>query len=71
MHKKYSGDDVWKALLANANVGGENVHRGAVLGTLLGAEAGAAALDPKLVDGLFHKAEIGREIDALVAALDA
>ena len=46
-------------------------HRGAVLGTLLGAEAGAAALDPKLVDGLFHKAEIGREIDALVAALDA
>ena len=29
MAKKYDDGDVWAALVANANVGGENVHRGA------------------------------------------
>ena len=29
MAKKYEDGDVWAALVANANVGGENVHRGA------------------------------------------
>jgi len=69
MTKKYSGGDVFQALLNNANVGGENVHRGGVLGVLLGAEAGAAALDPKLATGLYHSAEIEAEIAALLKAL--
>merc|ERR1712194_595394 len=33
---KYAASDVGVALLASANAGGENVHRGAVLGALLG-----------------------------------
>ena len=47
------------------------VHRGAVLGALLGANAGKAALDAQLVDGLTAKAEIAKEIDALLAAKEA
>ncbi|KAK7232032.1 ADP-ribosylglycohydrolase [Aureococcus anophagefferens] len=69
MAKKYGGDDVFDALLVNANVGGENVHRGAVLGALLGANKGRSRLPPRLVDGLAATSEIAAEIDALVAAL--
>ena len=32
------GDDLRGCLLANANAGGENVHRGLVLGALVGAQ---------------------------------
>ena len=67
---KNGGGDVWSALLANANRGGENVHTGAVLGALLGAEAGFSALAPELSAGLVNRVEIGAEIDAVVAALD-
>ena len=69
MAKKYGGDDVFDALLVNANVGGENVHGGAVGGALLGANMGRAQLPPRLVDGLAATSEIAAEIDALVAAL--
>lgn len=61
--------DVWSSLLFNANVGGENVHRGAVLGALLGAHAGVAGLPPALIDGLAAKNELTVEIDAFVAAV--
>ena len=47
------------------------VHRGAVLGALLGANAGKAALDAQLIDGLTAKAEIAKEIDTLLAAKEA
>lgn len=59
---------VWRALLANANVGGENVHRGAVLGAALGAAAGFTNLDRRLVDGLAAKDQLASEIDAFVHA---
>lgn len=36
---KYS-ENIEKAILANANAGGENVARGGLLGTLLGAAYG-------------------------------
>jgi len=71
MAAKYEKANVWSALLANANVGGENVHRGAVLGAALGANAGAAALPAALKDGLFKSAGLAIEIDAFVAALKA
>lgn len=64
-----AGGDVWRALLANANVGGENVHRGAVLGAAMGARAGLGALPAVLFEGLHHRAEIAQEIDAFVAAV--
>lgn len=65
-----NGGDVWAALLENANRGGENVHTGAVLGALLGADAGMAALAPELAGGLVNRVEIGAEVDAVVAALN-
>ena len=38
---KYSGDPE-AGLIANTNLGGDNAHRGSVLGALLGAESGAS-----------------------------
>jgi len=58
---KYGGD-FQAALLANANCGGENVHRGEVLGALLGAAHGAARIPDALKQGLRHRAEIEAEI---------
>jgi ADP-ribosyl-[dinitrogen reductase] hydrolase len=63
---------VWDALLANANVGGENVHRGSVLGAILGARAGLTRIrteSPGLVDGLYHSGELAKEIDDFVRAV--
>jgi len=56
------------ALLANANVGGENCHRGSALGALLGAANGARAIAAPWTQGLRAGAEIEGEIRA---ALDA
>ena len=56
-------------LLANANCGGENVHRGAVLGALLGAEVGLSGIDPRFVDGLKDSEVIRSEIDSFVAVV--
>lgn len=39
-------------LVANTNLGGENVHRGSVLGCLLGAENGLAAWPARWLEGL-------------------
>jgi len=63
------GEAAWDALLANANVGGENVHRGSILGAILGARAGYKTLPPKLVDGLYAKEQLEQEIEAFVGAV--
>lgn len=56
-------DDPRAGLLANANVGGDNVHRGALLGVLFGLSQGQEERDwfAQLVDG----AEIAQETDIL------
>ena len=66
-YKYYS--DPYKALLVNTNLGGDNVHRGSVLGTLLGLQSDAVANNwfSQLVD---HSA-IEQEITALVSAASA
>jgi ADP-ribosylglycohydrolase len=64
-----SGVTCWQALLANANIGGENVHRGAVLGAILGALAGDDTLPTEMTDGLYDKGSIHREIDAFVESI--
>jgi ADP-ribosylglycohydrolase len=58
--------DPWQALRVNTNLGGDNVHRGIVLGVLLGLQSNTVATNwfEKLVD---HSA-IGLEINALVNA---
>ncbi len=59
------------ALLANTNVGGENCHRGAALGALVGAAHGAAAWPAELRGGLADAARIEEEAAALGAAAEA
>jgi len=58
-------------LLANANVGGENVHRGIVLGALLGAEAGEQGIPEHLKTELKDYRKIKEEIDAFKAAISS
>jgi len=65
---KYGGD-FRNALLANANTGGENVHRGEILGALLGAAHGAAAIPEELKRGLKYHAQIEEEIRAFLASV--
>jgi ADP-ribosyl-[dinitrogen reductase] hydrolase len=43
-----------EGLIANTNLGGDNVHRGSVLGALLGAANGLEAFPSRWVDGLHH-----------------
>jgi ADP-ribosylglycohydrolase len=57
--------DFEKALLANVNAGGDNVHRGMVLGMILGAAT--ASIPSKLIDGLVAKNELEKEIEAFAA----
>lgn len=60
--------DFREGVLANANAGGENVHRGLVLGAILGAEAGASNIPKDLKSGLRHSAAIEKEIQEFVQA---
>jgi ADP-ribosylglycohydrolase len=59
-------DDPWQALRVNTNLGGDNVHRGIVLGTILGLQTDTVAANwfNQLAD---HKV-IAKEIDAALAA---
>lgn len=62
---KYA-DDPNKCLLANANAGGENVNRGAVLGGIMGAAHGMGRWDPALLSGLTDSTEIKDIVDEFV-----
>lgn len=54
-------------LIANANLGGDNVHRGAVLGTLLGLSSAETVAN--LFSGLKDREVINREIDSIVSSV--
>jgi len=56
--------DLRTALLVNANLGGDNVHRGMVLGVLLGLVSGET--ESEFYGSLIHRAEIESEIMALL-----
>ena len=60
-------DDPAAALLANTNCGGENAHRGAALGALMGAAHGAGAWPAHLKGGLAAAAEVEAEAKAFGA----
>ena len=68
MAYKYA-DSFEKAVLTNTNVGGENCHRGAALGALMGAALGESRIPPRFIEGLHDSAGIRREIDDFVTAL--
>jgi ADP-ribosyl-[dinitrogen reductase] hydrolase len=60
-------DDIEAALIANTNAGGDNCHRGAVLGALLGAALGVAAIPERWIQGLTAYAELEAEIERFIA----
>lgn len=60
-------DDFEAALIANANVGGDNCHRGAVLGALLGAALGPAAIPERWIQGLTARVALDEEIENFIA----
>lgn len=62
-------DSFEAAVLSNTNVGGENCHRGAALGALMGAALGEAAIPPRLITGLSQHEALRQEIDAFCAAV--
>lgn len=59
-------DDFESALIANTNVGGDNCHRGAVLGAILGAALGVAAIPERWRQGLTAHAELETEIEGFI-----
>jgi ADP-ribosyl-[dinitrogen reductase] hydrolase len=64
---KYAGD-FEGGVIANTNVGGENCHRGAVIGALLGGVAGRDRLPARLIEGVHEAAALHTRIDALIGA---
>ncbi|MBU0602765.1 MAG: ADP-ribosylglycohydrolase family protein [Gammaproteobacteria bacterium] len=57
--------DARGGLLANVRAGGDNCHRGVVLGALLGAAGGMDALPPEWVRGLHAHAQYQPLVEAL------
>ena len=55
------------ALIANTNVGGDNCHRGAILGAILGASLGVAAIPKRWINGLTAYTELNVEIEKFIA----
>lgn len=60
-------DDIEAALIANTNAGGDNCHRGAVLGAILGAALGVAAIPERWIGGLTAHAALEVEIERFIA----
>lgn len=60
-------DDIESALIANTNVGGDNCHRGAVLGAILGATLGKDAIPKRWIDRLTAHSELHEEIEIFIA----
>lgn len=59
-------NDFEAALIANTNVGGDNCHRGSVLGAILGASLGFKAIPKRWIDGLAAHDELNIEIEAFI-----
>jgi ADP-ribosylglycohydrolase len=66
---KYGQLPVGEALLASANAGGENVHRGAVLGTILGFSSGMQGVSDGFRKGLTAHSDLEAELANVVAAV--
>jgi ADP-ribosylglycohydrolase len=63
---KYAGD-FEAGIIANTNVGGENCHRGAVIGAMLGGATGRDRLPTRFVEGIQDGPGLHLRIDALLA----
>jgi ADP-ribosyl-[dinitrogen reductase] hydrolase len=63
---KYAGD-FESGVIANANVGGDNCHRGAVVGALLGAAVGESGIPPRFIGELHGTGLLRAQIESLAA----
>ena len=61
---KYAGD-FEAGILANVNLGGDNCHRGAVVGALLGAAADTDLIPARFRDGLHDASALRQTLDSL------
>ena len=62
-------DDFESELIVNTNVGGDNCHRGAVLGTILGASLWVDAIPKHWINGFNRANELYAENEGFVAQL--
>ncbi len=62
---KYA-DDFEAGVIANTNVGGDNCHRGAVVGALLGAACGTSRLPPRFIAEIHEAARLRSLVDQLL-----
>lgn len=62
---KYAGD-FEGGVTANANVGGDNCHRGAVLGALIGGAVGVSKIPQRYVDDIDDATRLRSQIEAIV-----
>jgi ADP-ribosylglycohydrolase len=62
---KYA-EDFEAGVTANTNVGGDNCHRGAVVGALLGAACGTAGIPSKFTDLIFDAPRLRSQISQIV-----
>jgi ADP-ribosylglycohydrolase len=60
-------NDFEAAMIANTNVGGDNCHRGALLGAILGAALGYQAIPARWIRGLQSRVELDEEIESFLA----
>lgn len=60
----YNQGDLYRSLCDNASIGGDTVHRGMILGLLLGAAT--SHIDPALKKGLIHHDRIEEDINRFV-----
>ena len=58
--------DFQAALIANTNVGGDNCHRGALLGAIMGAALGVEAIHKRWIEGLSKQLQINDEIENFI-----
>ena len=58
-----------RALIANAEVGGDNCHRGAVLGALLGAAGGTSVFPKRWIEQLHERTTILEEIEHFIESV--
>ena len=63
---KYAGD-FESGVIANANVGGDNCHRGAVVGALLGAAVGESGIPPRFIGELHGTGPLRAQIESRAA----
>ena len=61
--------DAELSLIANAEVGGDNCHRGAILGALLGAAGGTSVFPKRWIEQLHERTTILEEIKHFIESI--